>query len=77
MKDPGLFTIEIEGVNSVEVSSRSLNWLRSRAVFDGCEGAKPFVFIFNFFLSVNIREKLSPNALLTKPFSSIFSKFKV
>ena len=44
LKDPGLLTIEIEGINSVKVSSRLLDQLRSRAVVEGCEGAKPFAF---------------------------------
>ena len=52
LKDPGLLTIEIEGINSVKVSSRLLDQLRSRAVVEGCEGAKPFVFLFADFFSL-------------------------
>jgi len=44
LKDPGLPTAKIEGINSIKVSSRLLDQLRSRAVVEGCEGAKPFAF---------------------------------
>jgi len=37
-KDPGLPTVEIEGINSIKVVSRSVDWLRSRAVVEGAKG---------------------------------------
>lgn len=44
LKDPGLLTIETEGINSVKVSSRSLDWLRSRAVVEGAKGQSHSLF---------------------------------
>ena len=38
LKNLGLPTVEIEGINSIKVVSRSLDWLRSRAVVEGAKG---------------------------------------
>lgn len=38
LKDPGLPTVEIEGINSIEIVSRLLDQPRSRAVVEGAKG---------------------------------------
>lgn len=58
LKNLGLPTVEIEGINSIKVSSRLLDQLRSRAVVEGCEGAKPFAFLFADFFSLKYQGEI-------------------
>ena len=44
LKDPGLPTVEIEGINSIKVVSRLLDQLRSRAVLKGAKGPSHSLF---------------------------------
>ena len=61
LKNLGLPTDEIEGINSIKVVSRLLDQLRSRVVVEGAKGQSHSLFLFyDFFLSAYIREKLSP-----------------
>lgn len=76
LKNPGLPTAEIEGINSIKVVSRLLDQLRSRVVVEGCEGAEPFVFLIETFFSLKYQGETISNAQLTEYFSSIFSKFQ-
>ena len=44
LKDPGLPTVEIEGINSIKVVSRLLDQSRSRAVVEGAKGQSRSLF---------------------------------
>ena len=74
LKNLGLPTDEIEGINSIKVVSRLLDQLRSRAVVEDAKGQSHSLFYFvTFFLSKYQGETVS-NALLTKPIFLYFQQ---